>query len=175
MPVMYLDFNSSMADLRERAWSFGATPDERDRLAYYLQPDIPPLDTKEGGLALRALLGEHHPRLVVVDSFSHATHSPASSAVREFCAYSATELAQAGATTLLVDGAYGVMGRPQGARLDKRHDVDVVWRMSPVDGGFTLKADRVRGPSMKIGKFHGTVLEYLVARTGDRAISPSYK
>ena len=37
LPVMYLDFDSSMADLRERAWSFGATPDELDRLAYYLQ------------------------------------------------------------------------------------------------------------------------------------------
>ena len=120
-------------------------------------------------------MGEHHPRLVVISSFSHATHGPASSAVHEFCAYSATELARAGATTLLVDDAYGVMGRPRGAGLDEGHDVDVVWRMSPVDGGFTLKADRAPGPSMKIGKFHGTVLEYLVARTGDGAISPSYK
>ena len=74
--VLYLDFEMGPADLQGRLDEFGWTTDHPkfdtlvSHLHYFQFPDLPPLDTDEGGLVLEELVEEFAAEWIIVDTVS---------------------------------------------------------------------------------------------------------
>lgn len=145
--VLYLDFEMTAADLRERLDSMGYGPaDDLSRFAYYLLPTLPPLDTPAGGAKLAELVERHRPELVVVDTTGRAVAGPENDAdtIRGFYRHSGSMLKRAGCTVVRLDHAGKDAERGQRGTSAKVDDVDVVWRLTPADGSVRLTATHRR-------------------------------
>ncbi len=150
---LYLDYEQSADDIRERLEDMGYGPEsDLSRLRYALWPTLPPLDTPEGGEALCRRLDtlegqwpEHHIALFL-DTFGRAVEGPEDKAdtIRAFYAHSGIELKRRGLTWVRLDHSGKDPTRGQRGSSGKGDDVDVVWAFTKTNGGICLKRDAAR-------------------------------
>jgi hypothetical protein len=151
--VVYLDYEMTEDDLAERLQDMGYGPhSDLSRLCYALLPSLPPLDSRDGALALERLLdavqAEHPGRhlLVAIDTTSRAVvgEENASDTFRAFYSHTGIALKRRGATWARLDHAGKDTTRGQRGSSAKGDDVDVVWRLVRTDNGISLKRDVAR-------------------------------
>jgi hypothetical protein len=145
--VLYLDYEMTAADLRERLDSMGYGPaDDLTRFDYYLLPDLPPLDTDAGGNAVAELVELHRPELVVLDTTGRALTGPENDAdtIRSYYRSTGSLLKRAGCTVVRLDHAGKDVDRGQRGTSAKVDDVDIVWQLTPADEAVRLKATHRR-------------------------------
>jgi hypothetical protein len=150
--VIYLDYEMTRDDLRERLEDMGYGPDsDLTRLHYALLPSLPPLDTGEGAGALLDLVDTiHNPELqtfVVVDTTARAAQGDENSAdtFREFYRWTGTPLKRRGITYVRLDHAGKDVLQGQRGSSAKGDDVDIIWRLTQQDeGGIKLHRDAAR-------------------------------
>lgn len=145
--VVYLDLEMTEADLRERLEDLGyGAAHDLSHLHYYLLPSLPPLDTPAGGEALRKIVARHSAELVIIDTTSRVISGEENSAdtMRAFYAMAVLPLKAAGVTVLRLDHSGKDLSRGQRGTSAKADDVDLVWELSPIDGGVRLRATHRR-------------------------------
>lgn len=151
--VVYLDYEMTEDDLRERLDDMGFGPDsDLSRLRYALLPSLPPLNAPEGGDALLALCdqvqAEHpdHHLLVVVDTTSRAVTGDENEATpyRAFARWTGMRLKQRGYTFVRIDHAGKDPTKGQRGSSAKGDDVDLVWKLVKTDDGIELRRELSR-------------------------------
>lgn len=130
--VLYLDYEMSADDLRERLESFGYGPaDDLTKLKYALIPSFDPLDTERGGQQVVQLAKRLGAVLVVIDTTGRAVEGEENSAdtFRALYKHTGMWLKQAGITTLRIDHAGKDGEKGQRGSSAKNDDVDVVYEL----------------------------------------------
>ena len=137
VPVVYIDAEMTEEDLRDRLEDMGMTVSDLDLLAYYLRPDIPPLDTAPSAQALTRLLDRHRPALVVLDTVASLVEGPENDAdtFRRFARHAGRVLRDAGVTWLRIDHLGKDPTRGARGSSAKADDVDVVALLKPRERG----------------------------------------
>lgn len=136
--VLYVDFEMSPADIRERLIEFGYGPDDDlSHLHYALLPSLPPLDTDDGGQALLESALAVSARFVIVDTTSRAIQGDENDAdtMRAFYRCTGLRLKQQGIGWMRLDHAGKDVTKGQRGSSAKNDDVDVVARIERTDGG----------------------------------------
>jgi KaiC/GvpD/RAD55 family RecA-like ATPase len=152
--VIYLDYEMTKEDVYERLEDMGYGPhSDLSRLRYILLPSLAPLDSKEGGDELMALVDTeiaNNPDkhiVVVIDTFGRATVDPENSAdtTRKFYRYTGLELKKRGVTYMRLDHEGKEKGKEQRGSSAKGDDVDVVWKVTrKPNGDLVLSLDVAR-------------------------------
>lgn len=136
--ILYLDYEMTQADLKERLELLGYGPDDDlSNLRYALIPNLPPLDTPEGGQALLELAQAEQVQGVIVDTFSRATEGDENDAdtLRSYYRRTGSLLKKNGIASARLDHAGKDIERGQRGTSAKNDDVDVVWRLTRTDDG----------------------------------------
>lgn len=129
--ILYLDHENDDDDLHERLHAMGGEAQDLDNLVYLQFPEISPLDTKQGGVQLTALVEFYKPDLVVLDTVSRFIDGTENDATTWLNLYNHTlvKLKQRGVAVLRLDHT----GRDEakGARGSsaKTSDVDAAWSL----------------------------------------------
>lgn len=145
--VVYLDMEMTEDDLHERLSDMGYGPEvDLSRLHYYLLPWLPPLDTDAGGRELVAIAQHHGAAAVVIDTMSRVISGEENSAdtIRAFYRHTGLPLKSLGVSVLRLDHGGKDPAKGQRGTSSKGDDVDVVWKLSPLDSGLQLKKDVAR-------------------------------
>lgn len=146
--VLYLDYEMTEADLRERLEMFGySKKDDYSRLHYIRASAIgADLDTEVGGQVLLAHAQLWKVDLVVVDTLSRAVRGDENDAdtARDFYRCTGGPLKAEDITLLRIDHAGKTAEKGQRGTSGKNDDVDVVWRMDRKDTGVTLVRTHTR-------------------------------
>jgi hypothetical protein len=149
--VIYLDYEMTRADVRERLEDMGFDADsDLSRLHYALLPSMPPLDTGEGMAAMLELVDRvQRPdchAFVVVDTTGRAAQGKENDAdtFRDFYRWTGIALKRRGVTCARLDHAGKDEGQGQRGSSGKGDDVDVIWKLIAGDGGVTLHRDAAR-------------------------------
>lgn len=145
--VLYLDYEMTEADLQERLFDLGYTPeDDLSWLHYALLPSLPPLDTLDGAKACCELAELVEADLVVVDTLGRAVQGDENDAdtLRAFARHTGLALKAAGRTVLRTDHAGKDVEKGQRGTSAKNDDVDVVWRLVRMEGALSLKRTHSR-------------------------------
>lgn len=153
--VLYLDFEMTQDDVRDRLEDMGHGPgSDLSRLKYALLPTLPPLDTAEGGAALAAMVDgvqsdfpDHH-LVVIIDTIGRAVTGEENSAdtIRAFYAHSGIQLKRRRVTWARLDHAGKDAAQGQRGSSGKGDDVDVVWKLARTQNGISLSRDAARMP-----------------------------
>ena len=136
--VLYLDYEMSPQDIRERLEEFGYGPDDDlSHLHYALLPSLPPLDTDAGGQALLDGAMALKVEFVIVDTTSRAIEGDENDAdtIRAFYRHTGLRLKQNGIGWMRLDHAGKDVDRGQRGSSAKNDDVDVVARVERTDQG----------------------------------------
>lgn len=148
--VLYLDYEMTLDDLRERLEELGYGPGtDFSHLHYALLPSLPPLNTPEGAAELLALAKSRGAELVVIDTFSRANGGADENDAKTTQAFydcTGKMLKREGIAYLRTDHAGKDVERGQRGSSAKNDDVDVVWQLSRGDDGITLKRTHSRIP-----------------------------
>ena len=134
--ILYLDYEMTGADLRERLEELGyGIEDDLTRLHYALLPSLPPLDTIQGAYAIKELVEKTKAEWVIFDTFGRSVEGEEDSAdtVRAFYRHTGLLLKSMGVTYLRTDHAGKNVERGQRGSSAKNDDVDVVWQLKRVD------------------------------------------
>lgn len=149
--VIYLDYEMTRADVRERLEDMGHGPDtDLTRLHYALLPSLPPLDTGEGAGALLELCDrvqrDNTDLFVVVDTTGRAVQGEENSndTIRGFYRWTGISLKRRGITWARLDHAGKDPLKGQRGGSAKGDDVDIVWKLQNGDGTLTLHRDAAR-------------------------------
>jgi hypothetical protein len=136
--VLYVDYEMTPQDVRERLVEFGYGPDDDlSHLHYALLPSLPPLDSEEGGQALLESALAVRAVFVVVDTTSRAIQGDENDAdtMRAFYRCTGLKLKQQGIGWMRLDHAGKDATKGQRGSSAKNDDVDVVVRIERTDGG----------------------------------------
>jgi hypothetical protein len=146
--VLYLDYEMTEADIRDRMTELGYHADvDLTNLHYALLPSLPPLDTATGAQALLAIVVAVDAQLVVVDTFTRAVEGKEndSDTVRDFYRHTGRILKAAGRTVVRTDHAGKDLDKGQRGTSGKADDVDVVWQLARTeDDGINMKRTHSR-------------------------------
>lgn len=145
--TLYLDYEMTLDDLRERLEDLGYGPDsDLSHLHYASLPSLPSLNTPEGAKALMALVEHVGARLVVIDTLGRAVDGDENEprTVQDFYKWTGLALKTAGIAFLRVDHAGKDLTRGQRGHSAKNDDVDVVWQLTRLEGGVVLKCTHRR-------------------------------
>jgi hypothetical protein len=150
--IVYLDYEMTRDDLRERLDDMGYGPHSNlERIHYALLPSLPPLDTGEGAGALLRLCDQiqvpERRLFVVIDTFGRAAEGEENSndTARDFYRWTGTPLKRRQITYVRLDHAGKDVTKGQRGGSAKRDDVDVVWKLTQQDeGGIKLHRDAAR-------------------------------
>ena len=150
MTVIYIDMENPQQQLVERLRSMGLfLPDvPSDRLLYLSFPDLPPLDTIQGGRMLATAAQLHEPGLIVFDTISRLVEGKEDSADtwRNLYSHTMLPLRRQARTVMRLDHQGHDSGKGARGSSAKRDDVDVAWIMRPPKGNdIQLKLDKGRG------------------------------
>lgn len=135
--VLYVDMENTPDDLAERFESFGIRRgDSLGRLTYLSLPSLPPLDTREGGNELGAIVrayGLAAGDLVVIDSLQRVIEGEENAAdtMRAYYLHTGIHLKRAGLTSLRLDNTGKDVTRGSRGTSGKRDDVDLELVMVP--------------------------------------------
>lgn len=140
--VVYLDFEMTEDDLIERLEDMELGPDALGNLRYFLHPEVPHMDTPEGGKMLLAILDEHQAVALVIDTFSRvvSTTDWGGNEVREFYRWSAMHVKARGISIARLDHTGHTNTSRAAGTHAKGADVDVGWVIHPGDNE-TLKLE----------------------------------
>ena len=141
LDVLYLDWEMTQDDVRERLNHLGYTPDDDlSRLHYSLLPSIPALDTEFGGEVLLEEALRAKAQVVVIDTVCRAVAGGESDAdtFRAFYRYTGQRLKAAGIALLRLDHQGKDKTQGQRGSSAKVDDPDIVFRLSKSDS-HTLK------------------------------------
>lgn len=151
--VIYLDYEMTEADIRDRLEDMGHGPHtDLTRLHYALLPCLPPLDTPDGASALMQLVDGvqaerlEHRLVVVIDTIGRAVAGEENKAdtIRAFYAHTGLELKRRSITWVRLDHAGKDVSRGQRGTSSKGDDVDIVWRLAPTQHGVCLTREAAR-------------------------------
>lgn len=146
--VLYIDYEMTEDDLRERLEAMGYGPEtDLTNLSYMLLPALPPADTAEGGKNIARAAELCDAALVIIDTFSRAVEGDENDAdtVRAFYRWTGIHLKAAGRAFARIDHAGKDIDKGQRGSSAKNDDVDVVWRMKKTDSGaFAMHATKRR-------------------------------
>ena len=145
--VLYVDYEMTPQDVRERLEEFGYGPsDDLSHLHYALLPSLPPLDTEDGGDALLAAAKSYTARFVVIDTMSRAIKGEENDAdtFKDFYRHTGSKLKQAGIGWLRLDHSGKDASKGQRGSSAKDADVDIVMRLERTDGGQRIIATHRR-------------------------------
>lgn len=155
LSVLYLDFEMTGADVRERLEDMGYGPGtDLSHLHYASLPPLPPFDTAEGAAALADILDRLAARsperhiVAFIDTVSRAVAGEENSAdtYRAFYNHTGIELKRRGVTWCRLDHAGKDSDRGQRGSSAKGDDVDIVWKLTPTENGIVLKRELTRLP-----------------------------
>lgn len=163
--VLYLDAEMTSDDLVERLSDMGHAGAIFPKLAYYLLPDLPPLDTEAGAAALELLIIEHQAEVVIIDTMTSlvAGDENAADTFRAFHRHTGMMLKRHGVTTLRLDHAGKTAESGQRGSSAKADDPDVVFELSKDGDRVLLRAthrrvgwvpDRVRLTKVELPYVH---------------------
>lgn len=147
--VVYVDWEQSADDIRERLTSLGyGAEDDLSPLRYYLLPNMPPLDTKAGGEVMAGILARHEPAVVIVDTMARAVEGDEneSDTLRAFYRHTGTRVKQAGVSLLRLDHAGKDPAKGQRGTSAKCEDVDIVFRLTADGSRVELRRTHSRVP-----------------------------
>lgn len=145
--VLYLDYEMTEDDLRERLDAMGYGPDtDMGHLHYWLLPAIDPLNTDKGAAALVAAANTVDAALVVIDTYSRAVVGEENDATTtlEFYRLTGRALKAAGRAQLRIDHTGKNLELGARGSSAKTQDVDVAWMLTPIEGGVQLRAIKRR-------------------------------
>lgn len=145
--VLYIDYEMTAPDLRDRLTEYGYGPDDDlSRLHYALLPTIAGLDTERGGSDLAASAVALGVSLVVIDTTSRAVEGEENDArtYQDLYRHTGIRLKEAGIAMLRIDHAGKNADRGQRGSSSKNDDVDVVMRLERRDNGLRLTATHRR-------------------------------
>jgi hypothetical protein len=151
--VIYLDYEMTEDDLEERLSDMGYGPQtDLSKLRYALLPSLPPLDTVHGAEALHHLVDveqaafpDHHV-VVIIDTTSRAVKGEENKAdtIQDFYRYTGIGLKRRKVTYARLDHAGKDGTKGQRGSSAKGDDVDIVWRVTQVDGGLKFHREATR-------------------------------
>ncbi len=151
--VLYLDFENHLRnDIVPRMRDMGHGPaDLRGWLHYASFPDIPPMDTAEGGARVHQLAAATDPALIIIDTTSRIIGGSVQSpdTIADLARYTLFGLKRAGHTVIRIDHEGKDASRGQVGANAKNADVDTVWHMTEVQKDtavFRLRAEYHRCP-----------------------------
>jgi len=136
--MLYLDYEMTPNDLRERLELLGYGPDDDlTNLRYALIPTLPPFDTAEGGQMLLELAQAENVKGVVIDTFGRATQGDENDAdtTRAYYRYTGGLLKKNGIASARTDHAGKDLERGQRGSSAKNDDVDLVWKLGRTEEG----------------------------------------
>lgn len=131
--VLYIDFEMTASDVRDRLEAFGyGIDDDLSRLHYVLLPSIGGLDTPEGAKAVIEAIKATNSVLVIIDTTARAVEGEENDAdtMRAFYRWSGVNMKSLGVTWIRADHAGKDTGKGQRGTSAKNDDVDVVWRFT---------------------------------------------
>ena len=148
--VLYVDYEMTESDLKERLEAMGYGPDNNlENLAYELNPFLDPLDTALGGQQLITAARKHQADLVIIDTIAGAVAGDENDAdtYRALARHTGKPLKGHGIAILRIDHTGKDLEKGARGSSAKTADVDVAWIMTPKEGGmFGL---RCTGPGGK--------------------------
>ena len=174
--ILYLDYEMSPQDVRERLEEFGySADDDLTCLHYALLPSLPPLDTEAGGQALLAAATDLGVRFVIIDTTSRSIAGDENDAdtLRAFYRCTGLLLKQAGIGWARLDHAGKDATKGQRGTSAKNDDVDIVCRLERTDNGQKVIATH-RRMSWYPEKTEIAVTELSGVVTFTNADGPSY-
>lgn len=136
--MLYLDYEMTPNDLRERLELLGYGPDDDlSNLRYALIPTLPPFDTAEGGQMLLELAQAENVKGVVIDTFGRATQGDENDAdtTRAYYRHTGGLLKKNGIASARTDHAGKDLERGQRGSSAKNDDVDLVWKLGRTEEG----------------------------------------
>jgi hypothetical protein len=146
--VVYLDYEMTDSDVRERLEGFGYGPEDDYSRFHYVRAMAFgfDLDTHEGGSELLAYALARNADLVVVDTLSRAVRGDENDAdtVRHFYQSTGGLLKAKGIALLRLDHAGKTADKGQRGSSGKNDDVDVVWKLERTDAGSALTCTHKR-------------------------------
>jgi hypothetical protein len=146
--VVYLDYEMTEADVRERLEGFGYGPKDDFSRFHYVRAMAfgSDLDTHEGGAALLAYAQAVGADLVVIDTMSRAVRGDENDAdtVRHFYQATGGLLKGHGIALLRLDHAGKTSDKGQRGSSGKNDDVDVVWRLERKEDGSEMTCTHKR-------------------------------
>lgn len=127
--VAYFDYEMGEDDVLERAVDFGLAPDDLARLRYYLLPNVPPLDTPEGGRVVLDLLRRDEAAAVVFDTFGRVVggEEDLADTIRAYYRCTAVHLKSAGIASARLDHTGHANKQRARGSSSKGDDIDVSW------------------------------------------------
>lgn len=160
--ILYLDYEMTKSDVRERLEALGLGPDtDLSWLHYASLPSLPPLNTEPGAQALVELVNLTGSTVVIIDTTGRATEGDENDAgpYREFARLTGLALKRLGVTVLRTDHAGKEVLRGQRGSSAKNDDVDVVMRLDLAEDGWSLTRTHSRvgwvPEKVAIRKFEG--------------------
>ena len=131
--VLYVDYEMSAQDIKDRLEAFGYTPsDDLSHLHYVLLPSIGGLDTAEGAKTIIDAVHHYGIELVVIDTTARAVEGAENDAdtLRAFYRWTGLALKSKKCTYIRADHAGKDTSKGQRGTSAKNDDVDVVWRFT---------------------------------------------
>lgn len=135
--VLYIDYEMTEEDLRERLEEFGYdASSDLSRLHYALLPSVPPLDTDSGGAELVEAARAVSAQVVVIDTTGRAVSGSENEndTYLAFYRHCGQLLKRERIAYVRIDHAGKDITKGQRGASAKNDDVDVVWRLSRRDG-----------------------------------------
>src|SRR5262249_9475213 len=149
--VMYIDMENRQAELVDRLRRMGRAPAELSGhpLFYFSFPDLPPLDTEDGGCMLALQAENFEPQLIIFHTISRLVEGKEDSADtwRNLYNHTMVPLRRQGRTVLRLDHQGHDSSKGARGSSAKRDDVDVAWIMKRNGNEVTLIRDMGRGLS----------------------------
>ncbi len=146
--VVYLDFEMTEDDLLERLEDMGYGPDDNlSNLSYYSLPDLPALDTADGGKVVEAIVRRHDAQLIVIDTMARVIQGEENSndSYRWFDMYVSLRMKTLKVAVLRLDHAGKDLTKGQRGASEKVGYADIIWQLNLAPGGaVTLKATHRR-------------------------------
>jgi Bifunctional DNA primase/polymerase, N-terminal/AAA domain len=146
--ILYLDYEMTEDDLRERLETFGYGPGDDFSRFHYIKASMlgADLDTYEGGKALLEQATKWGVELVVIDTMSRAVSGDENDAdtVRKFYQHTGRVLKANGIAWVRIDHAGKDGAKGQRGSSSKNDDVDVVWKLERTENGAVLQLTHSR-------------------------------
>lgn len=151
--VLYLDNeNTPRGDVLKSLQDMGLTPDQLENLFFASFPDIPSLNTEEGGAALEEVLDEIQPELVIFDTASRFVEGDENSndTWNALYNFAGKALKARGIAYIRIDHEGKSADKGQRGGSAKKGDVDLVWHMERASNqdplAFKLSNEKSRIP-----------------------------
>jgi len=141
--VLYVDWEMTPADLRDRLESFGYGPEtDLSHLHYCFHPHSDPLDTARGGQRLVAWAEACCAELVVLDPFQRVVQGDENDAdtIRAFYRHTGQPLKARGIAMVRLDHDGKDSAKGSRGSSAKGDDVDIIWAVKPSLDGLELES-----------------------------------